>query len=253
MTRPIHPVARRRRKHAIFAPTIRRLAARLAIAVGVFTVLAATAGDVRAVLLSPRTEPGRFTLGATELWFHRDTEWTDGNAVYEDDYNLGAFWAKYGFHRRLTAFAEFVVLNGDPHNQGVSYRHINMGVGANVLLFEFEDFYAGGLVNYFENFQHDNQATACHSTTRHWAVLLQVGRVFPMGSRHQLDVWWGPSYTQDDQLFDGGACESGRKESQNNFGAAGGVDFLFWDHVELFTHVVFARYFQPRLGVGYRF
>jgi hypothetical protein len=231
----------------------RIVGAHLLAAAMALTALAAVAGDSRAVLLTPRTEPGKFTIGATELWFHRDTKWADGYGESEDDFNLGAFWAKYGFHRRVTVFAEFVVLNGDPHRQGRSYRHINLGVGANVLFVEFEDFYAGGLVNYFENFQHDNQSTACHSTTRHWAVLVQVGRVFPLGPRHELDAWWGPSYIRDEQVFDGGGCGNVLKESLNDLGFSAGLDFLLWEHFECFTHVVFARYFQPRLGIGYRF
>ncbi len=254
MTRPIHKT----RRYDPPREVVRRAIRRFDVSHGLVTAIViaafvATAGDARAVLLTPRSDPGRFTLGATELWFHRDTEWRDGSGESEDHYNLGAFWAKYGFHRRVTAFAEFVVLNGDPHNRGKSYRHINLGIGVNVLFIDFEEFYVGGLVNYFENFQHDNQATACHSTTRHTAVLLQIGKVFPLGSRHELNAWWGPSYIRDRQIIDGGACEGGRKESLNNLGAAGGVDFLFWDHVEFFTHVLFARYFQPRLGIGYRF
>lgn len=235
------------------ASAVRRLVGARLVALAAIAALGVVADDSHAILLTPRTEPGKFTLGATELWYHRDTEWTDGYGESEDEFNLGAFWAKYGFHRRLTVFAEFVVLNGDPHREGLSYRYINLGVGANVLFLEFEDFYAGGLVNYFENFQHDNQSTACHSTTRHWAALLQIGRAIPLGARHELNAWWGPSYVRDEQIFDGGACPGGRKESLNDFGAAAGLDFLFWDHLECFTHVVFARYFQPRLGIGYRF
>lgn len=240
-------------------PATRVAAARLAAgrlaAAGALALFAAVsmAPPARAILLSPRTEKGRFTLGAEEMWFHRDEEWTDGYGESEDQYNLGAFWAKYGFHERLTGFFEFAVLNGDPHNEGVSYRHFNLGIGANVLFVEFEKIYVSGLVNYFENFQHDNRETACHSTTRHWAAVLQIGAVFPLGSSHKLDAWWGPSYISDEQDFDGGLCAPGKKESLDNFGFAAGGDFLFWDHLEVFGHVVFAGYFQPRLGVGYRF
>ena len=215
--------------------------------------IAAAVLPARAILLAPRTEPGRFTLGAEEMWFHRNQEWSDGYGESEDSYNLGAFWAKYGFHERVTGFFEFAVLNGDPHNEGVSYRHFNLGVGANVLIYDFGEIYVSGLVNYFENFQHDNRETACHSTTRHWAVVLPIGTVFQLGSSHKLDAWWGPSYISDEQDFDGGLCEPGKKESLNDFGFAAGADFLFWDHLEVFGHAVFAGYFQPRLGIGYRF
>ena len=224
----------------------------MAVTIAVMSMLA-SGGEVYAVLLTPRTEPGRFTLGATELWFHRHTEWTDGSGESNDDYNLGAFWVKYGFHRRLTVFAEFVVLNGDPHNEGISYRHINLGIGGNVRFVEFEAFDAGLLANYFENFQHDNQETNRHATTRHWAVLLQIEKVYPLGPRHQLSAWWAPAYIRDEQAFDGGGFPASTNESQGNFGAAAGGDFLFWDHLEVFVHVVYADYFQPRLGMGYRF
>jgi len=216
-------------------------------------LIATAAVPVQAILLTPRTEAGRFTLGATEMWFHRNAQWDDGFGESEDEYNLGAIWAKYGFHERVTGYFEFAVLNGDPHNEGVSYRHFNLGLGANILFFELEDFYASGLVNYLENFQHDNRETNCHSTTRHWAVLLQIGRVFPLGPTHKLDAWWGPAYISDEQNFDGGSCAPGSKESVNDFGFAAGGDFLFWDHLEVFGHLVFASYFQPRLGIGYRF
>jgi hypothetical protein len=82
--------------------------------------------------------------------------------------------------------------------------------------------------------------------------LLQIGRVVPLGVRHQLDAWWGPSYAHDGQVFDGG-CSGSENKSLNDFGVAGGLDFLFWDHLELFGHVIFAGHFQPRLGIGYRF
>ena len=216
-------------------------------------VLLAGAVPAGAILLSPPTEAGKFSLGATELWFHRDTEWTDDSSPVEEKYNLGAFWAKYGFHEHLTMFAEFALLDGDPHNEGVSYRYINLGVGANVLLVEFQDFYVSALGNYFENFQHDNQESNRHATTRHWAVLLQVGRKFPLGSQHVLDAWWAPAYISDEQAFDGGAAPASTNESQENFGVAAGGDFLFWGHLEVFAHVVYANYFQPRLGMGYRF
>jgi len=219
----------------------------------VFAAAVVPAFPARAILLTPRTEKGRFTLGAEEMWFHRDAEWSDGYGESEDSYNLGAFWAKYGFHERVTGFFEFAVLNGDPHNEGVSYRHFNLGVGANVLIYDFGAFYVSGIVNYFENFQHDNRETACHSTTRHWAVVLQIGRAMQLSPSCDLDAWWGPSYISDDQDFDGGMCSPGENESLNDFGFAAGGDFLFWDHLEVFVHVAFAGYFQPRLGVGYRF
>jgi hypothetical protein len=206
-----------------------------------------------AVLLSSPTEPGKFTLGGTELWFHRDTEWSDGSGPIEEKYNLGAIWAKYGVHRRVTVFAEFALLNGDPHRRGVSYRYFNLGAGANVLLVDLEDFYASALVNYFENFQHDNQETNRHATTQHWAVLLQVGKIFPLGSRHKVNAWWAPAYIKDEQAFDGGPSPESKNASKDNFGVAAGGDFLFWDHLEFFAHVVYADYFQPRLGMGYRF
>lgn len=220
---------------------------------GAIALLAASGvDDAGAVLLAPRTEPGRFTLGATELWFHRDTEWVSSGVEREDEYNLGAFWAKYGFHRRFTLFAEFALLNGDPHNEDVSYRYFNLGIGGNVLFVEFEDFYAGGVFSYFENFQHDNQPSGCNSTTRHYAALIQIGRVIPVGGRHQLDAWWGPSYVRDEQVLDG-RCGDREIRSLNDFGVSAGLDFLFWDHLEVFGHVIFAGHFQPRLGAGYRF
>ncbi len=216
-------------------------------------VAAFLAQNASAILLTPPAKKGKFTIGAQELWLHRDTQWTDGAGTTEDQYNLGTFWAKYGFHERITGFFEFAILNGDPHNEGTSYRHINLGVGVNVLILEFEDFYVSALANYFESFQHDNQESNCHTMTRHFAGLIQVGKTFELGPKHKLTGWWGPSYTRDDQVYDGGACLDGKKESLSNFGIAAGANFLFWSHLEVFTHVIYAGYLQPRLGVGYQF
>lgn len=207
----------------------------------------------RAMLLTPPTKPGRFTLGATEMWIHRDLEWTGEPDVLEGKYNLGAIWAKYGIHRRLTFFAEFALLNGDPHNTGTSRRYYNLGLGANVLLFDFEDFYVSGLVNYLEAFQHDNQEYARHSVARHFVALLQIGREFPLGTDHTLTAWWGPAYVSEEGEEEEAGFADVQYESQNDFGGAVGLDVLFWDHLEFFTHVVYADYFQPRLGIGYRF
>ncbi len=223
-------------------------------AVGLAILFLAFAADgAHAILLTPPAKPGTFALGATELWFHRTTKWDDRAGSVEDQFNLGTFWARYGAHRHVTVFVEFAILNGDPHNEGTSYRHINLGVGVNALLVEFEDFYVSAVLNYFENFQHDNQETTCHSITRHWAGLLQVGKTFPLTSRHETTLWWGPAFIKDQQIFDGGSCLNGRKESKDNLGVAAGADFLFWKHLEVFGHVVWADYFQPRLGIGYQF
>jgi hypothetical protein len=223
----------------------------------IFVIIALTAmaaaDSARAILLTPPAKKGKFTFGAQEMWLHRDTEWTDGSGASEDQYNLGTFWAKYGFHERFTGYFEFVILNGDPHNEGTSYRHINLGVGATFKIVEFEDFYVSALANYFENFQHDNQESNCHSMTRHFAGLVQVGRTWELGTKHELTGWWGPAVFVDNQIYDGGACLGGTKESQNNLGMAAGTDFLFWSHLELFVHVLYANYLQPRIGVGYQF
>jgi hypothetical protein len=216
-------------------------------------MLVFAANTAYAILLSPPAKQGKFSLGATELWFHRDSEWDDRGGSVEDEFNLGAFYARYGAHRHLTVFVEFAILNGDPHNEGTSYRHINLGVGVNALLVDYEDFFVCALVNYFENFQHDNQESNCHSMTRHWAVVLQFAKTFPITSRHETTVWWGPGLIKDRQIFDGGACVNGSKETKNNLGVAVGMDFLFWQHLEVFGHVVWADYFQPRVGIGYQF
>ncbi|UCG52754.1 MAG: hypothetical protein JSW58_04165 [Candidatus Latescibacterota bacterium] len=234
------------------------------IVVSVVIALAVTlfAGSARAILLMSPTKKGKFTLGATELWYHRDQEWTDGSGTVEDKYNLGAFFARYGIHDRVTIFAEFALWNGDPHRQWISYRHINLGAGANVILYQTKEIDVSLLLNYFENFQHDNQETACHITTRHWAGLIQVTQTYDFSQKkHEAAVWIGSGLFKDEQIFNGGACSDAKKETEDNLGFAIGVDFLFWDHLELFAHLIYidlktdfpGGYFQPRLGIGYQF
>lgn len=228
---------------------------RRAAAVILLGTVIASAGPLpsRAILLTPPTEEGRFTLGATELWIRRELEWSKGSGPTDGKYNLGAIWVKYGIHRRLTIFAEFGLLNGDPHDTGYSRRYFNLGAGASALIFGIDDYYASGLVNYLEAFQHDNQEAGRHSVHRHFVALLQVGRAFELGSRHALTAWWGPAYVAEDGEEEEAGYPDARYASRNDFGAAAGADVLFWGRLECFAHVVFADHFQPRLGLGYRF
>jgi hypothetical protein len=212
------------------------------------------AGNAHAILLTPPAKEHKFTIGFTELWFHRDQEWTNGWGVDEDKFNLGAVYAKYGVVERLTLYAEFAIYNGDPHNQGISYRHINLGGGFNAVLFRTHDIDVSVLFNYFENFQHDNQESMCHSTTHHWAGLIQLTQTYEFSeNKHEMAAWIGPGYFRDEQIYDGGACTPSEKRSVDNVGLALGVNFLFWDHLETFAHVIYANYLQPRLGIGYQF
>jgi len=222
-----------------------------AVVLMTITLLAA---DAHAILLTPPTKERKFTIGFIEMWYHRDQEWDNGWGIDEDKFNLGAVYAKYGVVDQLTLFAEFALYNGDPHNQGISYRHINLGAGFNAIFFRAHDIDMSLLVNYFENFQHDNQETACHSTTKHWAGIIQLTQVYPFSEqKHEMAVWIGPGYFRDEQIYDGGACTPSSKKSVENFGFAVGANFLFWSHLEVFGHVIYASYLQPRLGIGYQF
>ena len=80
-----------------------------------------------------------------------------------------------------------------------------------------------------------------------------MGWTWELGTKHELTGWWGPAVFVDNQIYDGGACLGGTKESQENLGMAAGTDFLFWSHLEVFVHVLYANYLQPRIGVGYQF
>ncbi|UCH83795.1 MAG: hypothetical protein JSW50_15315 [Candidatus Latescibacterota bacterium] len=222
-------------------------------------VLVLLSENANAILLSPPAKKGKFTIGFNEMWIHRDQEWTygwpeDEDNKSEDKYNLGALYAKYGVGDRVTLFAEFALFNGDPHLQGISYRHINLGAGFNAIFFRTHNIDFSFLLSYLENFQHDNQETACHSTTRHWAGLIQLTQVYDFSQKkHEMAIWVGPGYFRDDQTYDGGACPPRSKDSVKNFGLAVGANFLLWSHLELFGHVVYANYLQPRLGIGYQF
>lgn len=245
----IGPIANRldRRSSRVSSLVVRILA------VIVCATIALPAINAHAILLTPPAEKGTFTVGFTELWFRRDQEWTNGWGVDKDKYNLGAVYAKYGVINRLTAYAEFALYNGDPHNQGISYRHFNLGAGANAIVYRTHDIDISVLFNYFENFQHDNQESRCHSTTRHWAGLIQLTQTYELSKKgHVLEAWIGPGYFRDEQTFSG-ACTPGGKKSVDNFGLALGLNFVFWNHLEVFTHVLYANYVQPRLGVGYEF
>jgi len=217
-------------------------------------VLVTLAENAHAILLTPPAKKRTFTVGFNEMFIHRNEEWNNGWGKDEDKYNLGALYARYGVFDRLTLFAEFALFNGDPHMQGVSYRHFNLGTGFNAILLRTHNIDVSFLFSYLENFQHDNQETACHSTTRHWAGLIQLTQVYDFSQKkHEMAVWVGPGYFRDDQKYDGGACTSAGKDSVNNFGFAIGANFLLWSHLELFGHVVYASYLQPRLGIGYQF
>ena len=72
----------------------------------------------------------------------------------------------------------------------------------------------------------------------HWLVVIMAGKSLAFSS-HEVNVWLGPSYAYNEATrYEGVTCSAEKRESIDNFGVSAGADFLFFDRIDFFAHVL---------------
>ena len=192
-----------------------------------------------------------FELGYQWKYFHRDlTHRMDAEAHWA--YN--SLYMRYGINKWITLSVEGGVNNvWFPEPEEGDYRVYIIGGGVTSCICDVRGFNIGLAIHYSEAVYFDRSLAIYHNVIRAVVAGVRIERALSL-RKQNLTILILPAYIYDENaVYDCRIALSKTEKSHNNFGVAAGVDLLLINHIGLFCHIVFADYFQPRLGFGYQF
>jgi hypothetical protein len=207
-------------------------------------LLIASAGNSQ--VLAPELSSGAFEMGYMYKWFHRDMF-----QIYH--WSIASIYARYGVGNCLTLSAEGLISNfTDSKFPDRDYRGYVVGCGATMHVLTLGSFRFAVSFHYNERFSFDRSESRYHKDTRGVLVFLQSERSF-FFRRGELVIWLGPAFVYDEFLQNVyGYYDPVHDKTHNNLGFICGLNIVLLRYVDMFTHVVYADYLQPRVGVGIR-
>lgn len=213
-------------------------------------------------VLGPELEAGSLEIGCIRKWFHRKLE---PHFLSGADWGCTSVFIKYGVNQWLKLSAEGAVYNlKSKRSPDGEYRTYVLGAGIVSPILRYKHFRIALAFHYSESFYFQRSPSRYHSNTRSIVSTVQVERTFTV-YRQNVTVWVAPGYVSDEIIQYAGRPyyiseeityyreKMYRNKSLNNFGLAMGTNFLLFGHIEPFFHVVYADFFQPRVGIGYQF
>jgi hypothetical protein len=201
-------------------------------------------------ILGPSLNAGKFELGYTVKFFHRDM-----SDILPQDWWSPAIFGRYAINKWLTVSGEGIIGFEYPDERRYSdYRSIGAGAGLVVSVIEIKQLQVALSFHYFEIMWFDRLQNHSHQNLRSMIGAIQIQRKFDYLGQ-QITLWVAPAYVDDTLLeyipYPGYAGV--KYNTPNKLGLIVGSDFLLFKHIHPFAHLVYADYFQPRLGAGYRF
>jgi hypothetical protein len=188
-----------------------------------------------------------FEIGVVQKTFHRDM-------IDQDyDWNIISLFVRYGICSSITISAEsFIHDKDDKKFPDRDYYDYVFGIGITAGGVSFKGVCPALSVHYNERLSFDRSEFRYHKNTRGIIGAIQLEREFNMWNQN-IRIWLGPAFVYDIiyQYPTNGSivlCKS-----KNNFGFICGTNILFIKHFDCFAHVVYANYWQPRFGIGFRF
>lgn len=205
---------------------------------------------VHGQILGPGLKSQKFEIGYIYRWFHRRTQ----DPAYEPDWASEAIFMKYGITDWLTISAEGLVFknmgSGFPDRD---YREYNIGAGTALQILKVEFLQIGFSFHYYESFSFDRSEDTYHKRTNGFMGAIPVEYPFSLLNQNII-LWIAPIYVYDEILnYSYGSYDPIVSKSQNNWGGVVGINCLLFRHFEPFFHLVYADFFQPRVGIGYQF
>jgi hypothetical protein len=167
---------------------------------------------------------------------------------------------KYGINRFITLSAEGAVYNvKDNTYPERNYRDYIIGAGIISRIFDINEFRMALSFHYNEIFSFDRapyesgHIYTFHSNTRGVIGVIQVEKSFSFHSQN-VTLWIANAYIFDEYIFySSWDFIPYTYKSVDNFGFILGVNLMLFKHIEPFFHIVYADFFQPRVGIGYQF
>ena len=226
-------------------PTIGRLALTTVLVVSALVSLA------RAQVLGPTLDRHTLEIGYTYKWYERDF---DSEFLGEEDWSTATFFMRYGVCRWATIVFEGGIW-GVHHEdfEGIDYRRYTFGGGLAALCWQRSAWRIEASANYSEIFDHDRSENQFHKNVRNVTVAVYAERSFSVRDQ-SLVAWGGPAIVYDQsRQYPWQSYVPVKNDTSHNIGFVVGLDAILFERVSMFTHVVYADTFQPRIGAGIRF
>lgn len=227
-----------------------------------FLLLLLVSNVTNGQVLSPELKTGKFEIGIFLKYFHRKMKYILNPEIFwhNDDWADFSLFIKYGVNRFITLSSEGAVYHvKDTRHPDRNYRNYIIGAGIISRIFEIQEFRIALSFHYNEIFSFDRapyekgDTYTYHKNTRGVIGMIQVERSFSLYGQ-KLNFWAGPAYVYDEGLqYSSLYFKPYIDRSFNNFGFVVGANFMLFKHLEPFFHIVYADFFQPRLGIGYQF
>jgi hypothetical protein len=190
---------------------------------------------------------GEAELGYTLRWFERDVESEYDNPV---TWFTPVFQLRYGLTSWLTFSVEGnITVDANSKYPERDYRDLMLGGGITISMVTRKDLNIFGSVLYSEMqsldrsiYRHDKQVQS---------VLTGIGVQHTFAIQRILfSTFISPVYVYD-VVKDYTDSYNSTGTSQDNFGLSLGLSVTAFDHASIFGQVIFANYWQPRMGLGY--
>ncbi len=214
-------------------------------------VVAAAVSLARAQVLSPALERHMLEVGYTYKWYERDF---DSEFLGKEDWSSGAFYLRYGACRWATISFEGGIWTVHHEDfEDMDYRRYVFGGGLTAFCWQRSPWRVEASVHYSEIFDHDRSENQLHKNVRNVTAVIQAARSFTVRNQ-SLIVWGGPAFVYDQSRQYPWQTDAPRKDdTSHNLGFVMGVNAVLFGRASVFSHLVYADAFQPRIGVGMRF
>lgn len=207
--------------------------------------------QIHGQVLGPEMNTGKFEFGFSLKRFHRIVE---PGFPKERSWAYPAFFIKYGLNQRLTISAEGYLLNHDSKQYpNRDYRTYIIGAGVIFHILKIKNFRIALTSHYCEMLGFDRSEIEYHKSTQSIVMSIQFEQTFSSEGQYAT-FWFSPLYAYDMTIeYPWWSDITVKNKSSNNLGYAFGSNFLAFEHISLFYHIVYADFFQPRIGIGYQF
>jgi hypothetical protein len=188
----------------------------------------------------------QFEFGYTFRWYHRNL---NPRYVTGTDWSADALYLGYGITDWFTTSIEGLVYrSGQKRYPEEDYRRTHLGGGMRVTAYSFDELTLNVVFHYSQFLDFDRSRARSHFDVR--SIVSGAAIVYtPPLLESQFSIGVMPSFVYD-EIGEYTSYGNFTSVSSSNFGVLMGVEGLLFHHVRLFGDLLYASYWQPRIGVG---
>jgi hypothetical protein len=210
-----------------------------------------TAYGASAQVMGPLLPESAMEIGLWVRWVEADMD--QGAATRHIGQHDFSIPMRYGVTRYATLSAEMFVGTEDTHAIETGLKYYKLGGGFQALVWEKGDYLVSGGVHFSETLLIDRAGGICDRSQLTLMAIMQVQRMFNYRDQ-DIAVWGGGvQYYFKDSVRQSNGCKYRAWNNSQTLGVAAGANLLLIDHVQLYYHFIYVDYYQPRVGVSYRF